>query len=77
MPQNEKNKQYIARYKAEKIKRVPLDMQITAYNALLAHVTERGETVNGYIKRAIAETMERDKATPDTPDTANQQGTDT
>lgn len=34
-----------------------------------AHAAERGESVNGFIIRAISETMERDKnkAAPDTP----------
>lgn len=29
-----------------------------------AHADSRGESVNGFIGRAISETMERDKATP-------------
>lgn len=29
-----------------------------------AHAAERGETLNGFINRAIAETMERDNAAP-------------
>lgn len=44
-----------------KIKRVPLDMQIPDYEELKAHAESRGETVNGFLKRAISETMERDK----------------
>ena len=34
-----------------------------------AHAAEQGESVNGFIIRAISETMERDKnkAAPDTP----------
>lgn len=31
---------------------------------LKAHASERGETLNGFITRAIAETIERDKNTP-------------
>lgn len=63
MPYNEANKAASIRYKAAKIKRVPLDMQRTQYDALQAHAHANGETVNGYIKRAIQERMERDKAT--------------
>ncbi len=50
-----------AKYHKAKIKRVPLDMQIPDYEELKAHAESRGETVNGFIKRAITETMERDK----------------
>ena len=48
------------RYAAKNLKRVPLDMQRTQYDDLKAHAEARGETVNGFIKRAISETMERD-----------------
>lgn len=30
-----------------------------------AHAEARGESVNGFINRAISETMERDEAAPD------------
>lgn len=60
MAYNDKNKAYVAKYKADKIKRVPLDMQRTLYDAIQAHAQARGESVNGFIKRAIQETMERD-----------------
>lgn len=62
MPYNEKSKAYVAKYKADNIKRVPLDMQRTQYEALQAHAQAHGESVNGFIKRAISETMERDNA---------------
>lgn len=48
------------KYKAKNIKRVPLDMQLPDYDALKAAATEAGQTVNGYIKKAIAEKMERE-----------------
>lgn len=48
------------RYAAKNLKRVPLDMQRTQYEALQAHAQAQGESVNGFIKRAIQETMERD-----------------
>lgn len=44
-----------------KIKRVPLDMQISDYDKVKAHAEAHNETVNGFIKRAIGETMERDE----------------
>ena len=33
-----------------------------------AHAEARGESVNGFINRAISEAMERDKAAQDPPD---------
>lgn len=33
-----------------------------------AHAEARGESVNGFINRAISETMERDKAAQNPPD---------
>ena len=35
-------------------------MQIADYEKLKAHTEARHEPVNGFIKRAISETMERD-----------------
>ena len=46
------------KYKAENIKRVPLDMQKTEYEALKAAAEACGEKVNQYIKRAIKRSME-------------------
>ncbi len=48
------------KYKAEKIKRVPLDMQIADYDAMKAAAERAGEKVNQYIKTAIKQRMERD-----------------
>lgn len=61
MPYTEASYKAAQRYKAAKIKRVPLDMQIAKYEALQTHAAARGESVNGFIKRAIAETIERDQ----------------
>lgn len=35
-------------------------------NTIQAHAEARSESVNGFINRAISETMERDKAAPET-----------
>ena len=48
------------KYKERAIKRVPLDMQITDYEALKKAAAASGEPVNTYIKRAIQERIERD-----------------
>lgn len=46
-------------YAKKHLKRIPLDMQIEDYERLKAYTERTGETVNGFIKRAIRETMER------------------
>lgn len=56
----EKTKYDIA-YAKSNIKRVPLDMQKSDYEALKAAAIAKGEKVNEYIKAAIRERMERDK----------------
>ena len=55
----ENKKKYVARYKKENMKRVPLDMPIHEYEEMKAYVTARGETVNGFIKRLVREAMEK------------------
>ena len=62
MPYNETAYKASQKYKAGNIKRVPLDMQKSTYEEIKAHAEARSESVNGFIKRAISETMERDKA---------------
>lgn len=57
---NRKKYEYNQRYAREHFKRIPLDVQRVWYTDILAHAKDRGETVNGFIKRAIRETMERD-----------------
>ena len=49
-----KQYQCTVRYKAKSIKRVPLDVQKIYFDQiLLPAAQEAGETVNGYIKKAI------------------------
>ena len=58
-----KKKQYDIQYAKENLKRIPLDVSKTAYEEIKTHAEARSESVNGFIKRAISETMERDNAT--------------
>lgn len=58
----EKRKESMYRYAKENLKRVPLDMQKSIYEEIKLHAESRKESVNGFIKRAISETLERDKA---------------
>lgn len=62
MPYNDAAREAAYRYKAAKIKRVPLDMQIDDYDALKAAASCAGQAVNAYIKQAVRERMERDRA---------------
>lgn len=46
-------------YAKRSLKRIPLDVKIEEYNKIKAYAMMNGETVNGFIKRAIREAMER------------------
>ena len=59
MPTN-KN-EYMYKYAKEKLKRIPLDVQKEKYEEISAAASANGETVNGYIKKAIDERMDREK----------------
>ena len=48
----------------EKFSIARVRMERTKYNAVQSHAEARGESVNGFINRAIDETMDRDKAAP-------------
>ena len=48
-------------YAKRSLKRIPLDVQKEQYENIKAHAEQQGETVNGFIKRAIMEAMERDR----------------
>lgn len=50
---------------AEKLDRINLTVPKGKKEIIKAHAEAHGETVNGFINRAIAETMERDKIAPE------------
>lgn len=52
--------EYHNAYAKEKIKRIPLDVSKEKFAEIQEHIAGRGESVNGFIKRAIDETMQRD-----------------
>lgn len=60
MSMTEKRKSYLYRYQKEKLKRVPLDLQRPEYERVQAAATAAGVSVNGFIKLAITEKIERD-----------------
>ena len=54
--------EYINNFKKEKYKRIGLELPKEKYEELKSHIDDTGETVNGFIKRAISETIDRDKS---------------
>ena len=58
----EKRKDTMMEYAKKNLKRVPLDVQKEHYERIKAHAEGHGETVNGFIKRAVDSQMERDDA---------------
>ena len=52
---------YNMEYAKTKLKRIPLDVQKEKYEEIKAAADAAGESVNGYIKSAIDQRMERDQ----------------
>lgn len=50
-------------YAKKALKRIPLDVQKEKYEQIKAAAQAAGETINGYIKTAIDERMNRDSST--------------
>lgn len=56
----EAQKQARYNYARKSLKRIPLDVQKEKYEEIKAAAEKAGESVNGYIKKAIDDRMERD-----------------
>lgn len=52
---------YNLEYAKKNLKRIPLDVQKEKYEEIKAAADLVGETVNGYIKKAVDERMQREK----------------
>ena len=52
--------EYNKEYAKTKFKRIPLDVQNSFFDKLKEHTIKTGESINGFIKRAIQETIESD-----------------
>lgn len=65
MPLSEKAKQkqnkYIANWKRENVKRIGLEVSHNKYNEIKAAADSSGDSVNGYIKKAIDEKLQNNK----------------
>lgn len=57
---NKNKTEYNLQYAKEKLKRIPLDVQREKYEEIAAAAASKGESVNGYIKKAIDMRMESD-----------------
>ena len=51
---------YNMEYAKSKLKRIPLDVQKEKYDEIKEAASLHGESVNGYIKKAIDERMDRE-----------------
>ena len=58
MAYNESRKKASIEYAKRSLKRIPLDVQKEKYDEIKAAADKAGETVNGYIKKAIEQRME-------------------
>ena len=62
MATNLKKQKYDIEYAKTHLKRIPLDVQINKYEEIKKHAESKGESVNGFVKRAIDEAIKRDTA---------------
>lgn len=60
MPLSEKKKASNARWDAENLKRLSLAVPCQMYDRMKEHTQKTGETMNGFIKRAIDHTIKSD-----------------
>ena len=64
MPLSESQKKANTKYREKSIKRIPLDVQKEKYEEIKTAATAAGESVNGYINKAIDQRMEHDSKDP-------------
>lgn len=57
---NAKYNDYKIRFAKENYKRVPLDLKKEKYEQIKAAAEKSGESVNGYIKSAVEQRMQRE-----------------
>ena len=60
MAYNESRKKASIEYAKRSLKRITLDVQKEKYDEIKAAADKAGETVNGYIKKAIEQRMENE-----------------
>ena len=60
MPLSEKKKASNAKWDAENLKRMSLAVPSTLYIRMQEHIGNTGETMNGFIKRCITDTLDKE-----------------
>lgn len=60
MALSEQRKEYLYEYQKAKLKRVPLDVTKEKYEQIVTAAAAKNEKINGYIKKAIDERMQRE-----------------
>ena len=70
MPIREAQKKALRKYKEKTYDRLEISVAKGKKAILQAHASERSESLNGFVNRAIDETMERDNRTPEPEVTA-------
>ena len=60
-PMSDERKKYLYGYQKEKLKRVPLDLKKEKYDEVKAAAETAGESINGYIKKAVDLRLESGK----------------
>lgn len=61
MPDKAKATDYKRKFNADNYDRIELTVKKGKKDMLKKHAADRGETLNGFINRAISETVERDE----------------
>lgn len=64
MSEKKAKTKYDIEYAKTKLKRIPLDVQKEKYEEIKAAATAAGESVNGYIKKAVDQRIEREPKDP-------------
>ena len=64
MPASKAQQRAVSKYMKENYDEIKVRVEKGQKDIIKAHAVARGESVNGFIGRAIDETMERDKAAP-------------
>ncbi len=59
-PISEAQRRAVARYNAKSYERIEMKVRKGEKAAIVAHAEEREETLNGFLNRAVKETIERD-----------------
>lgn len=73
MPDKAKSTDYKRKFNSENYDRIELTVKKGKKDMLKKHAADCGETLNGFINRAITETVERDEtALPSTKKTGNE-----